>query len=297
MRLLRWISGLLALLGVAASLNVVMLTEDMGARSVLGPLALGLIFALLWLVLRTMGLAESYGRGRAFYSLNSLAATLVFFGICVVAYAFVNHSSRQWDLTREGRRNLAEQTKQVLQSMDKDVNVVGFFTDTDDAIADATREKTLRFLDQCRGYSPRLKIEFVNPEEHPARLADFKLEKERLSPQGTVVIRCGQRQKVLPLSGKTARLEERDFTNALINVIRKSQPKVYFLRGPRRAGSGQRERSEPRDEGLQDASRRRRLPLRRVDALDHGSSHTPGLRHPRRERAEAAVPSPGTHGH
>src|SRR5690606_23085959 len=66
---------------------------------------------------------------------------------------------------------------------------------------------------------------------NPARLAEFKLEKERLSPQGTVVIKSGMRQKVLPLSGVTARLEERDFTNALINVVRKSQPKVYFLQG------------------------------------------------------------------
>ena len=45
------------------------------------------------------------------------------------------------------------------------------------------------------------------------------------------MIRCGNRQKVIMLSGGSPRMEERDFTNALINVIRETQPKVCFLTG------------------------------------------------------------------
>lgn len=51
------------------------------------------------------------------------------------------------------------------------------------------------------------------------------------STQGTIIIRCGTRQKVITLIGGSPRLEERDFTNGLINVVRDAEPKVCFLTG------------------------------------------------------------------
>ena len=45
------------------------------------------------------------------------------------------------------------------------------------------------------------------------------------------MLRAGERQRVIKLSGGSPRLEERDFTNALINVLRKSEPKIYFMTG------------------------------------------------------------------
>ncbi|MBI2433900.1 MAG: Gldg family protein [Candidatus Hydrogenedentes bacterium] len=52
-----------------------------------------------------------------------------------------------------------------------------------------------------------------------------------VAEQGTIVVAAGTRQKVITLSGGSPRLEERDFTNVLINVLRGAQPKAYFLHG------------------------------------------------------------------
>jgi hypothetical protein len=67
------------------------------------------------------------------------------------------------------------------------------------------------------------------------------------SQQGTIVVRCGARQRVVTLSGGSPRLEERDFTNALINVLRESEPKICFL-------SGHRERDIDDEDGKSGAS-------------------------------------------
>jgi hypothetical protein len=231
MRVLRFLTGLAALISIAVALNLLILKEDMSTATVLAPLGLGFFLGLVWIALRVLTVTEAAGKGRSLHGLNSAVAGAAVFGICVVLYAFASHWNREWDLTQEGRRELAPQTKQVLQGLNDEVKVVAFFVDANDSFIDASRDKTMRFLRQAQSYSPRLLVEMVDPVANPARLAEFKLEKERLSPQGTVVIKSGMRQKVLPLSGVTARLEERDFTNALINVVRKSQPKVYFLQG------------------------------------------------------------------
>ncbi|NLA69411.1 MAG: GldG family protein, partial [Gammaproteobacteria bacterium] len=165
------------------------------------------------------------------YGLNSAISGVQVFAICVILYAFASHWNADWDLTREGRRDLAPQTIQVLRGLDTDVEVVAFFTRLTDSVIDAARDKTRRFLDQTREYTSHLNVEFVDPVSEPMRLQEFGLEKERLSTTGTVVLRSGRRMKVLPISGVTGRLEERDFTNALINVARESQPRVYFLSG------------------------------------------------------------------
>jgi hypothetical protein len=52
-----------------------------------------------------------------------------------------------------------------------------------------------------------------------------------VSTQGTIVVKAGKRQRVITLAGGSPRLEERDFTNALINVLREREPQVGFLTG------------------------------------------------------------------
>lgn len=232
MRWLRGISGLLALAGFAVALNVLVLKEALSAASVLTPLAVGFFFLFVWLGLRIATLTETFGKGKTLYGVNSVVATVLFLGICVVLYAFANRWDRTWDLTREGRRELAPQTKQVLQSLPGEVQATAFFPNSGDSLIDAAKEKTRRFLEQCQAYAPRLKVDFVDPVAEPARVAALNLEEERLATPGTLVLTSGARPpKVLPISSVTGRLEERDFTNALINVSRRSQPKVYFLQG------------------------------------------------------------------
>ncbi len=232
-------TGLIALVCLLAAANLMAWHRDLFVWQVGLPLLAGLAAGLAWLVmLLTAQLATFRSQGRAVGGLNAIFSSVVFFGICAVVYAFFGLGGISMDLTKEGRRDLEPQTIQVLQTMNKPIEITCFFLASDDDLIKIAREKTLRFLDECQEHSTLLNV----TEEDP-QVAVEKWEAKgitRASPQGTVVIECGERSRVLTLSGASPRLEERDFTNALISLLRDSEPKVCFLtgHGERRAEEG-----------------------------------------------------------
>lgn len=220
----------MALVGILAGLNAAVWNLDLVRVSVWLPLMVGLIAALVWIILVFQDVSDGrLWRGRASGGLNALISSLIFLGLCIVTYAFVQLWDASWDLTREGRRDLAPQTVQVLENMARDVEVTCFFLDVDDELLLIGRDKTLRFLDQCQKLSDLLHVEVVDPQIAVHRMES--LEINFASPQGTIVLKAGTRKRVITLSGGSPRLEERDFTNALVNVLRNSEPKVMFLTG------------------------------------------------------------------
>ncbi|MCX5769952.1 MAG: GldG family protein [Candidatus Hydrogenedentes bacterium] len=226
----RTVTGLAALVALVAGVNLGVLKSDAFSPLVLVPLAVGIVAGIAWVVLILTTISkESSREGKSLYGLGAVVSSVLFLGICVVIYAFAEHMGKSWDLTKEGRRNLSPQTIQVLQTLDQDVAVTASFIQVEDELVSIAHGKTKRFLDQCGRYTSHLKVEFLDPQLAPERLTAMKVT--HASTQGTVVLTCGVNQKVIMLSGGSPRLEERDFTNALINVVRKSRPKIGFLTG------------------------------------------------------------------
>ncbi|MFA6243434.1 MAG: GldG family protein, partial [Candidatus Hydrogenedentales bacterium] len=238
MRIARILVATVAILSLAFGLNVLVLQQDLFATRVMLPLAVAAVGAILWVILSLVAMAGVAQKRKNLQALNSIIASVVFFAICLVLYAFANRWDRTWDLTREGRRELAPQTVQVLQGLTQDVTVLGLFTKTGIRDIDLAREKTQRFLDRCRSLTSHLKVEFFDPQQEFARLKAMNLTYH--DPNGTVVVMCGTRKKTIGLKAPNPTLEESDFTNALINVLRNSDPKVGFL-----TGHGETEPSSP----------------------------------------------------
>lgn len=229
MKNVRFIIGILALAGLAVGLNVVVFTRDPFSFSVLLPLCIGLLCGLVWIIIGVSRMVESFERGKTVNTVSSIVASLAFLGICVVLYAFVKHAGYSWDLTREGRKPLSQQTVQLLRGLDKEVAVFGVFIKAGDRDIQIRREKTRRFLERCQRYTSNLSIEFFDPEQNVLKVESLGLK--NLSPQGAVVLKCGTRQRVINFSEINDRLEEGAFTQSLIYVARDSQPKLYFLSG------------------------------------------------------------------
>ena len=230
---LRLAIGIAALILFVVGVNLMILQEAFFNEAffnvkVLAPLLGGLALGLLWLILQVSSL---FGRpndaSRGMF--NSIVSSAVVLGICVTAYAFVKREDLSWDLTREGRRDLAPQTKIILESLTNPVEITCFFIRSGDDRVRIAQDKTARFLRRCQEYSDRLSVEFIDPVKNPERVEALNML--RVSIVGTVVVRSGARQREIPLSRVNARLEERSFTNALLNVSRESIPKVYFLTG------------------------------------------------------------------
>ena len=226
----RTVIGIAALAGILLGLNILVLQEDLFTPVALIPLAIGLVLGLVWVLLRLIAAGRSDQAGTTGVSaLNTIVSSIVFLGICIVIYAFSLRWTTTWDLTQEGRRELSPQTIQVLENLTEDVQVTGLFVDSGDQLTYNVKDKTRRFLERCTQHTDRLKVEFFDPQLHKDRLD--RLGVMRVYGVGTVVLTCGTKQRELPLSDVTSRLEERDFTNALINVVRDVTPKICFLTG------------------------------------------------------------------
>ena len=222
--------GTAGLVFLALAVNLLVWQQTVFAPAVLVPLVVALGLGSAWLLLVFASARGGFGlEGRAVGGVNAAVSSAVFLGICIVVYAFSAMWDVSWDLTQEGRRELAPQTVEVLRNMSQEVQVICFFLNVDDALVMIAREKTLRFLGQCQKHTELLKVQLLDPQVDRTFLEALDLT--HASTQGTVVIKAGTRQRVITLSGGSPRLEERDFTNALINVLRDAEPKVYFLTG------------------------------------------------------------------
>lgn len=230
MKSLRTLTGIGALLCLATAVNLLVWQQGAYMAIAWGALLLGAVLGLAWLVMAVLGLAGSAGwEGWAAGGVNAALSTLFFLGICITLYVLVSSWNASWDLTQEGRRDLAPQTIQVLQTMNQEVQVFCLFLSVDDELVWIARQKTLRFLKQCQEYTDLIKVEEMDPQVEMPRLEAMGVT--HVSTQGTIVVKAGQRQRVITLAGGSPRLEERDFTNALINVLRERQPQVGFLTG------------------------------------------------------------------
>ncbi|GMW00055.1 MAG: hypothetical protein AMXMBFR84_11930 [Candidatus Hydrogenedentota bacterium] len=246
MRVLRTLAVVIGVLGVAIGLNCLILGFGLFTLQVWAPIAVGAVGFVVWFVLTLIGLATGGEGSRSLSGLASVFGGVVFLGICIVLYAFVKRWDVAWDLTQEGRRELSEQTVRVLETLTDEVTAYALFVHdgSNDALMNA-HSKTIRFLERCQEHTDRLKIVEIDPVAETARLTaeGFTFANPL---QGTVVLKAGARPpRSIALKGANPRLEEREFTNALINVSRKSQPVVGFL-----TGHGERNLAHPESAGI-----------------------------------------------
>lgn len=246
---LRATAGVAALLLFILAMNLIAIRRDVFAPAVMWPLIGAAILGVLTAVLALVDRAGKGATERKASNLGGVFASLVFLGICIVSYAFVKRWDQAWDLTQEGRVDLAPQTVQVLQGLTQDVTAYGLFNTSipsDQRELEVAREKARLFLDKCAKLTPHLTVEFIDPQIERARLQALGMT--YADPRGTVALKTGPRIRTIPLGGGKAqpRLEERDFTNTLINIVQDAQPKIGFL-----AGHGETDITKPEMKGLQ----------------------------------------------
>jgi len=222
-------AGVSALLALGLTLNILAIQRDIFQSAVYIPFGVSLALALVWLVLTFITKASAAKEQRRMGSFNGIIASITFLAICSVTYAFFRRWDRSWDLTEEGRTAMAPQTVQVLQGLTQEVSVTALFPPTEERDVVIARDKAQLFLKRCSEISPYLVVSYMDPVRERARAEAMKLS--FADPKGSIVIKSGARQRTVSLTGAVPRLEERDFTNALINVLQTAEPKIGFLTG------------------------------------------------------------------
>ncbi len=177
------------------------------------PVAGGLVLLAFFAIVRFRDFAKLFSMKSVRYGGNTLALALIVLLILgVVNYIAGRHSMRA-DLTAAGQFSLSQQTKQVLNKLDKEVHVTAFFqSGQQDGIQD--------LLDSYRFHSKKFHYEFVDPDKKPAIAKQYGI-----TSYGTLVLESQSRVE------KITETQEQDVTNAMIKVIREGKKTIYFLDG------------------------------------------------------------------
>jgi ABC-type uncharacterized transport system involved in gliding motility auxiliary subunit len=208
----------LAPLGFLIAVAAVFVTRTPWAEKLPGGLRPWLIAAaalvLVHLVLRFEDVVRGLGRRQLKYGGNTFLLVAAVLGILVFANYFVSRHTKRFDLTKDQRFSLSDQTKKVVGGLKQEIKLV-YFQRSRDMARGQDRLKEYQAL------SPRLKAEYIDPVQSPAKAQAYDVR----GPWPILVVERGEKRERVTNDG------EQDITNALIKITRDSKKTVCLLEG------------------------------------------------------------------
>jgi ABC-type uncharacterized transport system involved in gliding motility auxiliary subunit len=179
----------------------------------IGAVLVGLYVAFHGRDLIAWGSTRSARRGSA-ATIQSIAIIGI---LGIVNWGAVQYGGKL-DLTSAKRYTLADQTRKILGSLDRDVKIIAFFPSRLDG--DPFSRGTKALLQEYARGSKRITIEFIDPEVNPGAARQYDIKAVPVT-----LFTAGERKE------ETTGLTEQDFTSALLKLTRTEKKKVYFLQG------------------------------------------------------------------
>ena len=230
--------------GVIGLIVGAVLLAFIGSLKLYGGIVIGIGAVLILLVALSyfsQVLAAFFSRtGR--YGVNTVIMTAAFFGlVALVNYvAFENHVRS--DTTATNQFSLAQRTRDLLDGLDRPINVIAYYPDQIPSIEMLTRRgKVETTLSEFSRRSGNFTYRFIDPQKE-ADLARGQgvtaYETLAVSAVGTDII-----DLVQPTDGVYSRLEQ-DLYTALLVATEAERKKVYFL-----SGHGERDVTRQAEDG------------------------------------------------
>jgi ABC-type uncharacterized transport system involved in gliding motility auxiliary subunit len=213
--MLKRILGLLGWLGVALVLAAVAIRflkpEWEQWRS--GLALAGLACTLLYILSQWREIARSFSGRHARFGTLAAASVVVVVAILVAINYLAERRNKRWDLTEVKQFSLSDQTKKILDGLQKPLQLK-VFTRSDDF------ERFRDRLDQYEYASKQVKVEYVDVEKYPTRANQYQVQ-----TVGTVIVEHdGRVERVTSDS-------EQEITNAIVKAVSGKQHKIYFVEG------------------------------------------------------------------
>jgi ABC-type uncharacterized transport system involved in gliding motility auxiliary subunit len=162
------------------------------------------------------------------YASNALVMSLAFIGIVGLVNFLVAKNTWEYDLTESAQFTFSQQTIQVLEKLDRPVEIIGFFQS-----GDPRQDLAKGYLERSSQYTPYLTYEFHDPNIEPTLAQSYEL-----SNYGLVFVSGNN-----TLEAHT--VDEETITSGLIRVTSDQQKQVYFI-----TGHGELGLTNPAPEGL-----------------------------------------------
>ncbi len=191
-------------------------------------LVAALALVLLHLVLRWDVVARSLGRRQLKYGTNTLVLVVVVLGILGAANYLLARHTKRFDLTKDQRYSLSDQTRKAVSGLKDDVKITYFQRQRDMAQGQDR-------LKEYSALSPHLKVDFVDPVQSPAKAQAYDVR----GPWPILVVEKGDKRERVSNDG------EQDITNAVIKVNRQGKKTVCML-----VGEGERSGEDSGERGF-----------------------------------------------
>jgi ABC-type uncharacterized transport system involved in gliding motility auxiliary subunit len=216
MGILKKLIDTLAPLGIAVALGVFIWTQRGHALpGGLRPWLVGaLALVLLHIVLRWDSIVRGVGRRQLRYGTNALVLAILVLGILGFVNYFVSRHTKRFDLTKDQRFSLSDQTRKVLAGLRDKVKLTYF----------DRQQEIARGQDRLKSYqafSSKIEIEYVDPVKSPTRAAAY----DARGPYPILFVELGNKRE------RITNTEEQDVTNALIKVTREGKKTVCLIEG------------------------------------------------------------------
>jgi ABC-type uncharacterized transport system involved in gliding motility auxiliary subunit len=213
--MLKRVLGLLGWLGVALVLAAVAIRffKPEWQPWYNGLAIAGLACTLLYILSQWREVARSFSGREARFGTLAAASVVVVLGILVAINYLGSRHNKRWDLTAGKQYSLSDQTRKVLQGLQKPVRIK-VFAGSDDF--GRFRER----LDEYQYASRQVSVEYIDAVKRPALANQYNIQ-----ALGTVVFEYDGRTERVTSDG------EQELTNGLIKIIQGTQHKVYFVQG------------------------------------------------------------------
>jgi ABC-type uncharacterized transport system involved in gliding motility auxiliary subunit len=212
--MLKRVLGLLGWLGVVLVFAAVAIRFTRPEWQWYNMLALaGLGCTLLYILSQWREVARSFSGRQARLGSLAAASIVVVLGILVAINYLASRHNKRWDLTAAKQFSISDQTRKVLQGLQKPVHIRVF--DRSEGFP-RFRER----LDEYQYVSKQVSVDYLDMERQPALANQFQVQ-----TPGTVVIEYEGRTEKVTSDG------EQELTNGLIKVVEGKQHKIYFVQG------------------------------------------------------------------
>lgn len=174
----------------------------------------GAALVLIHLVLRWEDVARGLGRRQLKYGTNAIVLVAAVLAILVGVNWLVARNTKRFDLTKDRRYSLSDQTRKIVSGLDQDVKIT-YFQRSGDSVQGRDRLKEYELL------SKRLKVDFVDPVRNPTVAIAY----EALGPYPIIVVERGERRE------RITNDSEQDLTNTLVKITREGKKTVCLVEG------------------------------------------------------------------
>jgi ABC-type uncharacterized transport system involved in gliding motility auxiliary subunit len=184
---------------------------------------IGLLLLAGWSVSGFEALRERLRSGEARragkYGTSAVVGALAALAILGLLGFLSNRYSKRFDWSEASVHSLSDQTVKVLQGLEQDVQVIGFYS----ALERPPIEELLDRYAYTAG--ERFHVEFADPTARPDLVEQHQITREKLA-RGLLLVKLGGGDQV-----EIEEVDEPKLTQALVKLSRTTQKKVYFLEG------------------------------------------------------------------